>query len=351
MLPRMRRVLSLLPLAAACGGHAAAPARTHVVEASAAHRPHALQPWEMLVRGAPATGVPRAILARHGAAWLRLGGDVDESPGWHDLDGTDRAVVEMRGEHVRLLLEEDDVRLFVWVARADLAPVIAHEVALVATPGAPAPGRGRPGVTLAPGTTFAETARAGEHVAVTIAADGLRVDGFVPVAAIGDVWERAAPGALRRSHALDAGRVIRAAPDDGAPALATTTETIDVRALAPSYRGWREVTTLGPHVVVHGFVREHDAHADLYSHGTGGGYGYGSSHAMSFPVGAGTCLYDGIDGDVIGLVVADRKRLMRATTAPGWYTLLVSSPWGLLDVPIRTAAGSEPPSWERCADL
>jgi hypothetical protein len=132
--------------------------------------------------------------------------------------------------------------------------------------------------------------------------------------------------------------------------LATTTDVIDVRAVGLSFRGWREIVTLGPHVVVHGFVRERDAKSDVYGSGTGGGYGYGSTHALSLEVDAGTCLYDDVDGEVIGLVIENRTRLMREIDG-GWFALMVNSPWGILDVPIRTVAGAEPPAWERCADL
>jgi hypothetical protein len=341
MLPRMRTALGLaLVLAAAsCGAPADAPTTTPTVARAETPRAHVVQPWELLVRGAPATGVPRAILARHGEAWLRLGGAVDTAPGWQELDNADRAVVEVRGEHVRLMLEDDDVRLFVWVARADLAPVIAREVSLA------------PGVTLAPGTTFTEVARADDTVSIVVTEDQLRVEGTVPTSAIGDLWE---PGASRKeqrsSHALEAGVVIHTAPDEEAPVLATTTDTIDVRALGLSFRGWREIVTLGPHVTVRGFVRERDAKSDVLGGGTSGGYGYGSTHAMSLEVGAGTCLYDDVDGEVIGLVVADRTRLMREIDN-GWFALMVNSPWGILDVPIRIQPGGEPPAWERCADL
>jgi hypothetical protein len=341
MLPRMRTALGLaVALAAAsCGGAAGAPIATPGVARAEAPRPHVVQPWELLVRGAPATGVPRAILARHGEAWLRLGGNVDTAPGWQEPDNADRAVVEVRGEHVRLMLEDDDVRLFVWVARADLAPVIAHEVSLA------------PGVVLAPGTTYTEVARADDEVSILVTEDQLRVQGVVPTSAIGDLWEPVPERAeQRRSHALEAGVEIHAAPDEEAPLLATTTDTIDVRALGLSFRGWREIVTLGPHVTVRGFVRERDAKSGVFDVGTGGGYGYGSTHALSLEVGAGTCLYDDVDGEVIGLVVADRTRLMREIDG-GWFALMVNSPWGILDVPIHTQPGGEPPAWERCAEL
>lgn len=349
---RPMRVLPWAALLVGCGAPAVAPAPPPAPAAPAAKRPHVVQPFELVLRGAPESGVRRGILGRHGAAWLREDGEAHESPGWHDVDGAELAIAEIAGDRVRVLHEMDDVRMLVWIARHDLAPVVVREVGLAVAPDAPAAARGWPGVIVGPGAPIVERRRVDDVLEVAISTDGVEVAGFVAASAIGDFWD-ATPAAPRRpTHALDAGVTIRLAPDDAAPALATTTEAIEVRALAPSRGGWREIETLGARVTVHGFVRELDTDEPGSFGLVRGGHGYGSSHAITLDVPAGTCLYDAPDGEVIGIVVEGRPRLARHGADLGWFSLLVNSPWGLLDVPIRGEAGPDGDvELERCAEL
>lgn len=294
-----------------------------------------VQPLELVLRGAPARGVRRAILAAHGEAWLRLDGEPTAAPGWHDVDGAELAIAEVKDDRVRVLHEADDVRMLVWVSRGDLAPVIVRE-AVVA-----------PGVVLAPGTAIVEEGRDGDRVRVRVAADGLVVTGSVEAAAIGEMWDARAPRQARVTHVLAEQTPIRAAAGEAGEVVATTTRSIEVRAIGPARAGWREIETAGEHVHARGFVREDSLDAEARVGETGFGSGYGSSHAITLDVPAGTCLYDDVEGDVIGIVVEDRARLAYATERPGWFTLLVNSPWGLLDVPAHDEGEGR---WARCAD-
>lgn len=266
-----------------------------------------------------------ARLGVHGAAWLRLEGEPQSSPGWNDAVGGEVAIAEERGEFVRVLHEDDGVRLLVWILRGDLAPVLIRDVEL------------RPGVLLRAGTPVR---------GATIEWEGLAVKGELPADALGERWDAAAaPQADANTRTLDTGLAIRALPESTAEVLATATEPIEVRPLGPEQRGWREVETIGPHVIVRGFVEEW--HLDgLGTIGRGGG-GYGSSNSISISVPAGTCLYDAIGGEMIGVTTVAETRLAHRTDDDAWYQLVVNSPWGLLDIPVHGGDGD----WDRCADL
>lgn len=299
------------------------------------------QPLELILHGAPATGGRRAILARATQAWLQLGGDAHASPGWHDPDATPVTVAELRDGIVRLLVEEDDARLLVWVPRDDLRAVIAEATSIGG------------GVDVAPGTPFVEQRREGNRIEVAIAADGLQVTGWIDAAAIGDVWEAADPAAPAPepthtlAHSLERPVVIRAAPDAQASAVATAVEPIDVRVRGPVHAGWVEIETLGAQVRARGFVPAAATSTELGLSATfHGGRGYGMSHAMRLDVPAGTCLRDRPDGEVIGVVTTDRNRFVYDRPEPGWWSVVVDTPWGLLHVPAR--ADGEPLVWARC---
>jgi len=267
-----------------------------------------------------------ARLAVHDKAWLRPGDEPHTAPGWYVPEDPEVAVAEVQGDRVRILHDDDDVRVLVWIARADLAQVTVREVEL------------RPGVVLRAGTPITGAA---------ITADGLVVHGEVEPAQRGDLWDAVPPRPdAGQTRTLGSGRPIRAAPDPGADVLAMTTEAIEVRVIGPAARGWLEVETTGQHVVVRGLVERWYLDDLGATFGTGGGSGYGSSHAISIEVPAGTCLYDAIDGEMIGIVTSDRSRLARRTDDDSWYVVLVNSPWGLLDIPIHGGEGS----WDRCAD-
>jgi hypothetical protein len=323
----MRTTLVALAVASGCGGapRAIEPAPA-APPASRAARPHTVQPMELVLRGRPDAGVTLARLGVHGQAWLRLAGPPQSSPGWNDVIGGAVAIAEDSGDHVRVLHDDDDVRMLVWIARADLARVLIRDVEL------------RPGVLL----------RAGVPVAgATIEWEGVAVTAQIPADAIGDRWEAAAPPPSDvETHTLDTGLAIRTAPSSTAEVLATATAPIEVRPIGEEQRGWREVETIGPHVIVRGFVEAW--HLDgLGTFGTGSGSGYGSSHSISIDVPAGTCLYDEIGGEMIGVTTMARSRLAYPHEDEDWYLVLVNSPWGLLDVPVHEGDGG----WDRCADL
>lgn len=313
-------VKRLLPvLLAGCGG-ASHPTPAPAPEPPPAQpkRPHRIQPFELVLHGVPDTGVQRARLAAHGL--VRLSRDGEWSGGsWSDPDGRTIAVAELDGDLVRVLNDEDDARVLVWIHRADLARVTTREIEL------------RAGLVLAAGTPVDGAGR--------VALEGLEVAAEVPADALGDLWD-AAPAVAREDddRVVEPGAVIRSAPRADAEPLARVVDRIKV-ATGASADGWTEVETMGPLVRVRGYVRDVEARDEL-TFGTGSGGGYGVSHSISIELPAGACLYDDVDGEVIGVNLVARTRLAHQGSDTGWYFVMVNSPWELLRLPVRVEGDS-----------
>lgn len=319
----MKRLLAVL--LAGCGA-ASHPKPAPLVEPPPPVKPqraHTIQPFELVLHGVPDTGVRRARLAQHGQVRLSRDGEWSGG-GWSEPSGIVVAVAEVEGDVVRVLNDEDDARVLVWIHRAELARVTTRDVEL------------RPGLVLGAGTPVDDAG------GVTL--EGLRVTARVDADAIGDLWD-AAPVAAREDDdmALDPGVVIRDAPRDDAEVLAEVVDRVKVRTGTPQ-RGWVEVETMGPQVRVRGFVGERAVRDDL-TFGTGSGGGYGVSHSISIEVPEGACLYDDIEGAVIGVNTVARTRLAQQGSDAGWYFVMVNSPWELLRLPVRV----ERDSFEICA--
>lgn len=305
------RRLALLILCFGCG----APPQPAVIAPDPPvvkpKRVHRMQPMELVLQGVPALGVRRAIVDRLGEMRMRPDGPSLTSAGWSAAAHDAIAVADVIGDDVRIVHEDDDARMLLWIRRADLARVTVRQVELVR------------GVIVEPGTRVTDQ----DHVVL----EGVAIQDPVAADAIGDLWE-AAPPALREdgNRTLEASVAIRAAPSDHALQLAVTTDRVVVHAEADR-DGWLVVDTLGPQVRVHGYVRDLDAGLDTFGTGTGGGYGV--SHAITIDVPAGTCLYDAVGGEVIGVITAPRARLANHASESDWFYILVNSPWTLIRVP------------------
>ncbi len=283
-------------------------------------RVHTIQPFELVLQGVPDTGVQRARLARHGE--MQLSRDGAWSGGrWSQPYGLIVAVAEVDGDRVRVLNEDDDARVLVWIHRGDLAQVTTHELTL------------RPGLVLAAGTPL--ELDGGAAVGVI---EGLKFYGPAPDE-VGDLWDAAPPV---RSEDVDrvvrAGALLREEARADAPIVAEVIEDVSV-TLVRDDGDWVEVETLGPQVRARGWVPATQTDPGL-TIGSGRGGGYGVSHSISIDLPAGACLYDDIDGEVIGVNLIARSRLANQGSDPGWYFVMVNSPWELLRLPVRVEGDS-----------
>lgn len=223
-------------------------------------------------------------------------------------------VVEEREAEVRLLVDEDDARLLLWVERGDLA----------LTPRAPLALRtlGDAGVWLLPGAplTFAETTRRGP-----VRYDGPDFDLTGEVNA-GDLTQTFAP-APTPPIGRWLTRSILIAPDG--EALVTVTDPIAVALRGSSRAGWVLVEHATAHVRVVGWARRTDLIADEFGRlmGTGSGMGFGMGHTARIMVPRGACLFDDA-GAVVGVQTKTSERYARDQD-DGTWEVYVGTSWGL----------------------
>lgn len=147
--------------------------------------------------------------------------------------------------------------------------------------------------------------------------------------------------------------IIRDRPADDATQIARTDEAErTVATRVGGANGWTEIELHRPHIRVRGFVEDSDvtSDTDLGTISTGGGTGYGISHAAKHQLPAGTCLYDKIDGRVIGVTLEARERLGQSAVN-GWAKVYVGTPWARGTMVVRDlGADAAQPRWETCTD-
>ncbi|HSK05119.1 MAG TPA: hypothetical protein VK932_27910 [Kofleriaceae bacterium] len=316
----------------------------------------------------------RVRMKRIGRAWLRHDGvPLDDGDG----DGDDEAesideVVPAIGEtanRIRVVTEEDGARVAVWIERRDAWATLVAPVALDVGPG----GAVSAGVWLEAGAPIALGATRGRAAReIDLRDDAVEVRGRVPAAFLGHVWivphddqtpaEMTGPCGRRAWRPrldtweglwLDEGRVIRAAPKEGAPVLAILREAREVEVVARR-AGWAEVELQRPYARIRGHVPE-GALDEIFTvgslRGSCGGRGFGMSHADRIEVPAGTCLFDRADGEVIGVATEARTRLgARARSGEPWSMVYVDTRWRIASLYVRDV-GRDParPVLDSCA--
>jgi hypothetical protein len=249
---------------------------------------------------------------------------------------------------LRVVSDQDDARLAVWIDRADAAPVIVAETQLVDEVGHPI------AVWLEPGVDLAVAGHAGVFTAAIVRVDGLQLTGRVRDDAIGDVWIGPDPRlpAKPSGQTIDPARLpgraqLRAAPRADAAVLAETIDDLGVTILG-THGDWRELELRHQGVRVRGFVPAStldptDTGAFGVS-GFGSGTGYGISDTDRFEVSAGACLYEREGGQVIGVNTKTRERYGHRGVHDEWPAVYVGTPWGLVLVRAHAVAAG----WESC---
>ena len=268
-----------------------------------------------------------------GRAWLTLGGP--------SLDPSDREppheplhVLAETPDHVRVISEDDSARVALWILRGDALPVPVAEVQLTDERGA-APTDA--GVWLEPGAKIAVHRAIDGRREIAMTTEVVNVVGWVPASALGAVWTFVPPVKVAPTHQLGV-VALRAAPSADAAVVATTlTET---NVVAGEARGeWRSVELRRDGLRIRGWVpvRALDS-ALLEDWGTIGlGSYYTTSHTLKIDVPAGTCLFAGDDGDVVGVNTKQKTRLGYAPEGE-WQRVLVGTPWGTRNVYLRTTS-------------
>ena len=308
----------------------------------------------------------RVRLRQIGAAWVREQGEaLARSHG-----GVAASVLPVLGEtahKIRVVSDDDDARLALWVDRGDAMLTVLAPVELADEVGHTAP---TAGVWIEPGIALDAPRGAGPWREVHVQDEQLAVDGWLPHSLIGHVWVATArqpavtklakstvwtpPRDPRPLVKLAKGAVIRAETDARSRVVATTIADDVIGAVVARRGAWTEVELFRPQLRVRGVVATASVLAttdDLSTHGSGSGHGFGMSHADRIEVSAGACLFDAVDGEVVGVQLAPSTRYgsLRRRDADGWSLVFVDSPWALLELYVHdTGADPDHPSWELC---
>ncbi|MDQ3300257.1 MAG: hypothetical protein M3619_27070, partial [Myxococcota bacterium] len=200
--------------------------------------------------------------------------------------------------------------------------------------------------------------------------------GWVPPDVVGNVWvvaldaspdrkathvdnnfsDTPARDGRPRTQFVDGAVIRRAARADAAPIAkvieATTIGAVVTRATTPA--GWAEIEIVRPYARIRGHVLARELRPDdgkHSGHGSGGGSGFGMSHADRLAIPASTCLFDAPDGQVVGVQLAPSTRLGRSKIEqPQWSKVYVDTPWDVVALYVRnTATDPAQPVWESCA--
>ncbi len=310
----------------------------------------------------------RTRLRRIGNAWMR---EAEGEPARtrHSSSDTD-LVLPVIGEtrsRIRVAFEDDDARLALWIARDDTWPVAAIPIQLSDAAGEAARDAG---VFVVRGAPLELGEAAGKRREVRVRDDQLELRGYVPDAVIAHVWIAGAgdppvsfehsfreswspPPDLRTRVKLLIDTKIHSAPDGKSPVIVAIDKPDVVGVIANNLGEYRQIEIVRPYARVRGFVSasevSHTAE-ELKSHGSGSGHGFGMSHADQIDVPAGTCLFDRVDGEVVGVQTKETTRLgRRGRDADKWSEIHIGTSWTVASVYIRDL-GDDPaqPRWESC---
>ncbi len=279
-------------------------------------------------------------------------------------------VIGESATEIRVVVEDDDARLALWIDRHDAWPTVLVPIQLADREGRVPK---QTGAFLDTGAPI-DVAFGRDRVRhVTLRDDDVAVEGWVPAEAIGNVWI-APPGDRTATHVASyftssytppsdrrpktrfaSHATLRAAPDDTAPIVGVVLGA-DVIGFVDNARGaWTEVEVPRDHARLRGFVRAaalRPAGDELIGHGSGTGSGFGISDTARIVVPAGTCLFDRASGEVAGVQLAESERYgERDVEGDGWSRVYVDSPWAVLGFFVHDT-GSDPkqPVWESCAN-
>ena len=279
-----------------------------------------------------------ARVARRGAFRFTLADETSER-GDRDIHVADAAldkvwpVIAESAAEVQLVSDDDDARLAIWVARADLAAVAIDDVAVAERPGRGADATHR--AELRSGAPVQRGDSSGTHRHVTVGGD-VRVLGWIPESALGDVFRvRIEPDGDRLGGSVAAGKLVRARPETTSPPLAVIIRRVPAQLHVGAPAGWRDVTVSTDYVRVRGYIAESDLSREISFEGLGSGRGYGMSHRPQITVPAGACLYAEPDGEVVGVNTEERTRYSGGAAEPGWWEVVVGTDWGLHDLYVR----------------
>lgn len=367
----MRALLILAFASISCGGAAPVATAPPTVEIAAPKAPRAdytVVPAELADPGVLDRIPHRVRVRRFGNAWLRedQGEPTNTRHSGNEVDLVLPVIGETRSR-IRVAFEDDQARMALWIARQDTWPAIALPIGLSDRTGV---AYRNAGVFARRGAPVELGERLGDRRGVKIQDELLELRGYVPEAVISNVWlaqpsdppasfssthfeSWTPPADLRTRVKLLVGTHIRVTPDPAGTVIATTQHGELIAVIANNLGAYREIEIARPHARVRGYVLASEVtytSEELRSFGTGSGHGFGMSHADRIEVPAGTCLFDRLDGEVVGVQLAPSTRLGRkGRDGSKWSQIHIGTSWTIASVYIHDL-GDDPdqPRWDAC---
>lgn len=243
-------------------------------------------------------------------------------------------VTELTADAARLLIEHDDARLLLWVARDDLAWTVARTTRIAGHDGA--------GVWLRPGAPVT-IAGSGRRVSVRYHGDDFTLDGTVLRRALTQRYRPRSP----RVHADRNARRFAREPDG--PALVEASMPLPVRVVSRGRGGWVVIEYADAEVRIVGWARETEVGTDeLGTLGARGGIRHGITDTDRVTLEPGTCL-TADDGAVVGVQLTRQTRYA-SELGGGRWSVYIDTPWGLVSATAVDlgGGGSATPRWRKC---
>ena len=280
---------------------------------------------------------PLADVLRDGV-WTERGphavlGAVDTAP-------TLLAVIEERGEQVRVVYEDSWNRVAVWIPTDRLALTVLEPVPLAGSPGS-RPRQDHAAVLLLPGIPVAEVGREGDRVEILTGDDEMSARGWVDADLLGRVWNAEPfPDDPEATHSIADGTPIRVSADLSAQVVATARSGARAVVLSAG-PDWYEIQVVGSWMNVHGHVEVHRVYESAGS--MYGGLIGGQALPPAWPdVPAGTCLVDEAGGEPIGVTLVEHQD---QEPMPGGAKVHASTPWTTVTLLAEQTADG---GWRSC---
>jgi hypothetical protein len=286
----------------------------------------------------------RVRLARYGAVRLTATAAEPAAKGAGELDTIELGqspalvVVDTMGERIRVVAEEDEYRLLLWIESTDLHWVVSDTSDLLVAPGEHPAAPPASGIRVRPGLPVVKTEEQGPLAFIRHEDQCVAVSGWLPRALLSRQYVPVEETeSAERNLVAGAGTILRDRP--GGRELTRFSSDCGLLSVGRAEAGHQPVVYQGASFEVRGWVTSAPA-------GTGGGrlFGYGggmggflTGERVLIP--AGTCLFSGRGGDVVGMVIDDAEETAAEDVDGGWMALSVSTSWGDLPLWVEKAAG------------
>jgi hypothetical protein len=281
----------------------------------------------------------RVRLARYGAVRLAAGDGEPAAGSKGDGEAIELGqspalvVVDSAGDRLRIVVEEGEYRLLLWIEASDLNWVIAETADLAFEPGERAAAPPSPGVRVRPGLPVVRGDQRGQLVFVSHDDQCITVAGWVPVGLLARTYTPVDQPEIERDLSAGAGTALLERPNGRE--LARFTSECHVAYGGREESGQKLVVYEGNGFEVRGWISGSSSGggtSSLFGYGRAFG-GFGGGERILVP--AGSCLYAARGGAVVGVTTDDAEETGVQAGEGGWHSVSVETGWGDLSVWIR----------------